>query len=401
MPQITINLMRKEAVLFFTVAVCFALMVSCRESGAPSRPLPAYVKSLVSDTLSEGFRPFSDYDPRDHDRDIAIIGSLERVAFLTEAMMGADLFDNIDGRLYGDGLPDFAGETLAPVFDLASDAYPAVVRDSGALKMSDVTVRNLVMALDTLAFSNNYDWEHRISKRRAKVVILASPEMSAYAMQDIDTLRTIAGKDIPVISVVDAMLDEAFAKNPAAKTFCVFTPDSTTLPLYEACLKRYAASHSLEGVTMTAACCPADSSADFLLSFLDIRKAAGASSPAVDVLLLDDFSLDQGEVSTTLEAVLNPYSEETLAYNKLITGKFCIVSASTAVSRECYTILRSRNLFTHNIAWPKSVCYVTSTLGNAASQFTLLPFSFHYLKPEESVFLMANSPKTMEAYVQD
>jgi hypothetical protein len=140
--------------------------------------------------------------------------------------------------------------------------------------------------------------------------------------------------------------------------------------------------------------------AKFYLIAMKVNRWNHDLSPWAAPAIFGDESFGDGS-EDTLEAVLNPYSEETLAYNKLITGKFCIVSASTAVSRECYTILRSRNLFTHNIAWPKSVCYVTSTLGNAASQFTLLPFSFHYLKPEESVFLMANSPKTMEAYVQD
>ena len=393
--------MRKEVAMVFAAVLCSALMMSCRESVGPSRPLPPYVGSLVADTLSEGFRVFSDFDPGDHYRDIAVLGSLERVAFISEALMEADLFDNIDGRRVSDGLTDFAGEVISPVFDLVSGSYSEVVRDSGALRMSDVTVRNVVMALDTLYYPNNYDWERRLAKRRAKVVILASPEMSAYAMRDIDTLLTIAGKDVPVISVVDAMLDEAFEKNPSARNFCVFTPDSTVLPFYEACLKRHAAARALEGATVTVACCPTDTSANFLLSFLDIRRAAGTSASPIDVLLLDDFSLDPKDVSKTLEAVKNPYSEETLANNKLVSGRFCIISAPDAVSTKCYSILRGRNLFTHDIAWPKSECYVTSKGGNATSKYTLLPFSFHYLKPEESVFIMANSPKTMEAYVQN
>ena len=393
--------MKKGVAMALAAVLCSALMMSCRESVAPSRPLPPYVSSLLADTLSEGFRPLSDFNPKDHNRDIAVVGSLERVSFIAEAMMEADMFNNIDGKKGGDGLTDFAGEVISPMFDLAFAPYSEVVKDSGALKMSDVAVRNLIMALDTLVYPNNYDWEHRLAKRRAKVVILASPEMSAYAMNDIDTLLSVAGKDVPVISVVDAMLDEAFEKNPMARNFCVFTPDSTVLPLYEACLKRQAAARSLEGVTVTAACCPSDTSANFLLSFLDIRRAAGTSVSPADVLLLDDFSLDPRDVSATLEAILNPYSEETLANNKLISGRFSIVSASDAVSRKCYSILRGRNLFTHNIAWPKSECYVTSKVGDASLKYSLLPFSFHYLKPEESVFIMANSPKTMEAYVQD
>lgn len=393
--------MRKGLRLVTYLAAVSALFASCSPHGTSGRPLVPYVQRMLSDTSCAAFRTFSAFDPASAEGEIAVIGPLGRTALLAERLLEADYHDNIDGGAVPDGLPDFAGEGVTAILDAANGPYGALAADSLAAVMEEITVRTAVMALDTNCRANNYDMTQFVQKPRAKLLVLTSPFMSAYGLRDIDTLCRVAGKPLPVVSTARALIQAALEANPGAKRLCVLTDEggAREAAVYEEILRHLGDAGAGLGVSVFQEDSTTAGS-DFLLPLLDAYKASGAQGP-IDALLVDDFARTPGEVSETLAAVMNPYSESLIGYNHLVSPDFAIVYASEATARQCYSRLRSAGSFTHKVAWPQASCYVTIREEAGDEPCILTPFSFHYITPEEAVFLMAETPDLIGAYVQN
>ena len=90
-----------------------AAFLSCEQRPVVTFVPVPLVTSLLADTTVSAWSPLAAYDAEDSRGSIAVIGEPDRVSWMMGTLLLQDSFDNIDGRLLSDGLPDFAGETLA------------------------------------------------------------------------------------------------------------------------------------------------------------------------------------------------------------------------------------------------------------------------------------------------
>jgi hypothetical protein len=186
--------------LWIPIAIIAASCSNGKPSGTAMIP---FVESILADTTSAEYSLVSSYDDSDKQGCIAIIGTPEECFSLSEQFMTSDIFDNIDGRMKGDGLPDFAGETIISVIDAANSPYEGYVLRKNTDFLKEIAVRESLFAIDSSCRVSPYEKDASVPKLKAKVIILASPLMAEYGFSDVDTLFKSLGKDIPVITVKD------------------------------------------------------------------------------------------------------------------------------------------------------------------------------------------------------
>ncbi|MBQ3996841.1 MAG: hypothetical protein II637_02255, partial [Bacteroidales bacterium] len=113
----------KLRIPLFLAAVAL-LAVSCSDHQVSGRYVSPYAKSILTDTSSVEYRILSAYDMQQEETGtIAVIGEPEETLVLSEYLLGCDNFSNINGSAVPDGLPDFSGEVIVPILDVANAPY--------------------------------------------------------------------------------------------------------------------------------------------------------------------------------------------------------------------------------------------------------------------------------------
>ena len=324
------------------------LLLSCAERPVVSFVPVPLVSGLMADTTVAAWSPLAGFDAEDPRGSIAVIGAPERVSRMMGYMLLQDSFDNIDGRLLSDGLPDFSGETLAAYRDSAYVPYHAFLQEGREVQLREATVRMVLAALDTVYNRNDFDHENLLPKQRTKMLVLASPYLARYGSHDLAVLFGDAKADIPVITVPGALrahLERAHAYPCnvgvlAGRQMAV----SSVYP------------EELEGCAVTVLSPVEESPETELLRFLDMYSDAGNTLP-LNALLVDEPNVHPDSLRATLARIRRSDTEEMLQYGRLIAPDFEVVDAVACTAAECYRVLRRRNLFTHDIAYPRAEFY--------------------------------------------
>ena len=326
----------------------------CRETVDSGRPTIPFVEHILKEkggdwSLVSGFNPA---DPRGS---IALVGPAGRNMELAGRFLNGDDYDNIDGRLAPDGLPDFSGERIDIVSDNANIPYEAFL-DGREDSLRTVTARNFLAALDTVLSIGAFDDEKLERKENAKLVVFTSPLSAMYGAFDVDTLVRSAGKAVPVIFPARLILDRQLDRNIPHLHVAVITDSLTASSgAYQGIFDELAGQRGLLGCGCVAFSCDSLSYAGDLL---DAYRAAGGNMP-ISAVIVDDPSVDLESVSDSFGWIMRVQSEANLGYRKLIADGFVIIDAGRAVTDECYHILRRTNNFTHDIAYPYAREYVT------------------------------------------
>ena len=337
------------------LCLCVALC-GCRHSETVTRPVTPFVQELLSDASLPGRVLLSEYDAADAGGALFIVGEKEACSQISDALERCDAFDNVDGRRSSDGLPDFAGETLCSVYDCVNVPYAGYADAGNADFLRELTVKSVLDALDTLCYVSPYDRSGMGLKPRAKAVVLASSQMALYGLFDLDTLLRSAACELPVISTLDAMLDQAFA--PARKPTMVGVLGSRSdisSGIYSTLLRQKARKNGVPACECVAFA--SASEPDPLQAFVDSYLAAGYDRP-LDVLLVDDLSVDMTALRERLERMRSVMDEESMTYGKVFPADFRVIDVRTAVIDACFRTLRTRNLFTHGISFPATRLFI-------------------------------------------
>ena len=332
-----------------------ALMAGgCRETAGPGRRTVPFVERTINER-GRDWALVSGFNPADSKGSIALVGSPERNSLLASRFLKGDDFDNIDGKLAPDELPDFSGERFDLISDMANLPYESFLggkEDS----LRAVTVRNLLFALDTTLSLGAFDNERLERKENAKIVIFTSPLSAEHGAFDVDTLVRTAGKAIPVIFPSRFILGKQLDRNIAHMHVAVVTDSlSADSGVYPRVFDELAAERGQLGCGCVAF------SADSLYyagDLLDGYRAAGGNMP-LSAVVIDDPTADIDALRDSFSWILRVQSEANLGYRKLIAEGFVVIDARRAVTDECYRILRATNNFTHDIAYPFSREYVT------------------------------------------
>ena len=366
------NMIRMKHIL--TVLALLVAFASCNERPTVVRDTIPYVKQLAADTTGT-FRLVRTYRSAGSKGSIAVIGEPEAAAQLASVLLAADLVDNIDGRAVPDRLPDFAGET----FDILMDLYNApYIRLAGSSpdSLREVAVRNAVIAVDTVAYSNASDPRSRLSKTRAKVFVLANSLLSEYGKFDVDTLFKMAGREAIILTPVEAMLQEA--ARTGCKSVAVWAP-AEARSAYENAAKKLTPQLEVTVVSTTGNGILRPAFRDMLGIYRSLKP-----NGSLDAVLLDSFTASVEELNAEKEHIHRQITEQDMAFDRILTPHFRFIEPTAALTGALYRLLRERNLFTHDIAYPAVRYYQTEE--NLDGEFVPVEVSAAYLsaqtKPE-------------------
>ena len=343
----------KVHVLFCVAAL--ALCAACKPKQAPSRPAVALVEAVAADTSGLG-KLAARAGHGNVQGSVALIGEPRDGMLLSRRFMSADLLDNIDGRSVRDSLPDFAGES----FDVILDAYNApyshffVGGPDAALRLDSLrtaAVRNALFAWDSTCFRTS-DLESVAIKSRAKILVFTSAVQAEYGLFDVDTLQQLTGGRSHIIAPMNVMLEDALSSG--ARNLAVWTSrDIRASQAWQTVFGR------MKETGASLSVISPESALDSRTELRDVLRQYRSTGRALDVLLIDSYSVDLPPILSELEMIRRGGTDEDAALGKMLSEQFRIVDASGAVLRATYQLLRQENLFTHRIARPYVRYYET------------------------------------------
>ena len=308
-----------------------AVLFSCTGPAPSGRPTIPYVEKILADKASPEHVLLASIPSGKTAGRIAIIDSPARGVALLEDFLGSDHFDNIDGRAVPDQLPDFAGENIVFLLDEHNTPFTNFLGNTETLR--EVTVREALKA-----FGPDVD---------AKAVVLSSALMAQFGAFDLDTLLRSVGANVPVIVPVKALADDCreSAKPEKVAVFSEIEPlakSGTYETLFAGvdCFAGFVADSVEAGAS--------------LRSLLRAYRDAGRSG-AITLFCIDDFRLTPEAIRAEAEEIIGVETEENLQLRQLIARDYRVVSTLETASETCYREFRKRNVFTHDIAYPKGL----------------------------------------------
>ncbi len=344
----------------------FLLLASCQERQVPVRDTIPYVKQLAVDTAGT-YSLLASYRSAGSVGSIAVIGEPEAAWQLSARLLAADEVDNIDGKPRPDRLPDFAGES----FDILMDQYNAPYTRMAASSpdsLREIAVRNAVMSIDSVAYSNALDPMSRLRKSRAKVFVLANSLLTEYGRFDIDTLFKMTGREALILTPVEAMLETA--AKAGCRSVAVWAPQEA----------RSAYEHAAQAYPqMTVTVVSTTGNGMLRPAFRDMLRIFRGLKPkeSLDAVLLDSFTANLEELSAEQEHIHRQITEEDMAFDRILTPHFRFIEPNASLTSALYRLLRERNLFTHDIAYPSVRYYQTEE--NRDGEYVPVEVSAEYI----------------------
>lgn len=344
----------------------FLLLASCQERQVPVRDTIPYVKQLAVDTAGT-YSLLASYRSAGSVGSIAVIGEPEAAWQLSSRLLAADEVDNIDGKPRPDRLPDFAGES----FDILMDQYNAPYTRMAASSpdsLREIAVRNAVISIDSVAYSNALDPMSRLRKSRAKVFVLANSLLTEYGRFDIDTLFKMTGREALILTPVEAMLETA--AKAGCRSVAVWAPQEA----------RSAYEHAAQAYPqMTVTVVSTTGNGMLRPAFRDMLRIFRGLKPkeTLDAVLLDSFTANLEELSAEQEHIHRQITEEDMAFDRTLTPHFRFIEPNASLTSALYRLLRERNLFTHDIAYPSVRYYQTEE--NRDGEYVPVEVSAEYI----------------------
>lgn len=370
-----------------------AVAISCTPQVEVSPNAIPYVRQILSDQSGPEMAVLSASNSINSSDNIFLIGSAERCRALSERFLTSDEHDNVDGKFVPDMLPDFSGENISSIYDGYNSPYKKFLENGTEESLKEISVKNAIMALDTVCHVSPYDKVGLGYKKRAKIIVLTSPYNACYGYFDVDTLFRSAGCVVPVICPVSALIENVF-DNHAGNLMVgvVARKDEVESGIYARLVDEIAAKKGREGaecVTFavespvyietvteegdTLSVVDMHKFENALLQFMDNYIAAGYEKP-LDALVIDDFTIDFKEMKETLSHITSVMSEESLTYNHLFAKDFELLDVTRSVMEECYRVLRENCSFSHKIKYPTWNAYLT-VKNPESDEFMLIEYS--------------------------
>lgn len=355
--------MGRKAIIIL-LYVSSVLAVSCGRGRAVDADIIPYVGYILSDTTSVEHSILDGYR-QDHFGTIAVMGPAENTERLTAYLMKCDLFDNVDGKVMKDGLPDFAGETFAAYYDTVNVPYQDFFINGNEEALRELTVRHSVAALDSRCYEGAYSREASVEKSPSKIVIFSSP-FSEVGIADADSLFSMSGVGPILISPVKSLVDKVIRKYDEGAMIGIWAESDVLSSGVFASAFRDCSSDGKRAADYVGFSPDMNNRMkDCLIHYLEMFLDSGNEMP-LSAILIDDFSYpyDKNALSSAVDHIRNSTDDKIAKYRTLLSDDFEVIGCMDAIAESCYRVLRRKNLFTHRIAYPQAVEYmITGTPG--------------------------------------
>ncbi len=344
----------KKLVLTAALLLSLAALFSCRRTVYVPRPTIDLVWQIVSDTASrrQVAATAGSWGPSGS---IAIFGEPSDAMALGQHLASVDVVDNVDARTERDSIPDFAGEVIDIIMDSYNAPYSHFL-DSGQEGLDSLralAVEGAMYAWDSTSLGRSSDRTVRLFKNRAKILVFTSPLQARWGLFDADTLQQLAGGRCHLLSPSKLMLGQAMQSGPAA--IVVWTSALVSgAGVYDSVFEELEHEGSSLKVMVPEAAFDIRTE---LRNLLRQARADGISS--LDVLVIDSFAADPGQLESEIRMIRREGTEEDLAFSRMLSPSFRILTPAASVAREIYGLMRSENLFAHRIARPATHYFET------------------------------------------
>lgn len=338
----------------FVLAVSSLVLSACGPNGSLLSPGSIeYVRHIIGDPDCPEQLVLKSYDPLECDADIFVIGDTLSCAEVSDALVRCDERNNIDGNDGEDFLPDYAGENLSVLNDMSNGSYDSLILAGKTYLLRELTLRNVIKAMDTLCFKSPFDMDGLGRKAKAKMIVLASPCVAAYGYSDVDSLLATVGCTIPVVSPMN-VLSAMIVDGNNSKIGVITSELRAQNGIYQ---KIFADAAAAKGRKVECVVSSVEDHKNALTSFLDSHIDSCSVEP-FDVIVVDDPQCDINAMHEELVRIMSVMNEEYLKYSEHVSPGLAFVTSVDAVNSECYTVLRARNLFTHRISYPTQEPYM-------------------------------------------
>ncbi len=337
---------------FPIVLSLLVLLSSCTARIQPSRPIVPFVEDVLS-SVDNPYHTALKNLGAEPGGEICIIGSEREVHFLSDAFLHADYQDNATASEGGDGLADFAGETITCIIDTVSSPrhlYPDAGREE--IEKENIVRLSICAALDRFHLTP-FDEVGLGIRHRAKYIVFADTRTAEYGKFDVDTLFSSLNVRIEAVSPLDMMAVDALSNasaGPSRNIGVMCTPGCTVKDLYGQALEKAAASAGIASVKCTVIEVDANDG-DAMRHFLDEYIALGGTE-AFDAVIVDESGVNTGRLKGELADLISLMNGESLTYRRFAADGFRLVDRGSSTCRHCLASLRKHNLFTHRIAQP-------------------------------------------------
>ena len=114
-------------------------------------------------------------------------------------------------------------------------------------------------------------------------------------------------------------------------------------------------------------------------AFRDMLRIYRSLKPGtnLDAVLLDSFLVDVEELESEKEHIHRQITEEDMAFDRILMPHFRFIEPNASLTSALYRLLREKNMFTHNIAYPTVRYYQTEE--NRDGEFVPVEVSASYL----------------------
>lgn len=351
-----------------TVLILSALaLCSCNNKTQKNAGALPFVETVLSNHDSRDFKLLSSSAKANPQNELFVIGSHSAAWSLANLLCESDKFDNINGSAQPDRLPDFAGEYFCIIADSLGRDFNYYIDNGQTDTLRELCTRYCLSAIDTISHLSIYDEKGLGIKKPAKVIIIADPVLSAYCKYDVDTLFSASGCKIKTVSPIDFAFREICASYGSPVNIGVIcTPDNANSAMYQRILDRYAPAGS-----KVAAISVAQKNDGALQEFLSAYRDT-IDCPALNALIVDDRTVSLQSLEKNLGEIRSLMFEDSKTYGDLIGNDFKIVSTDDACSVELFHLMRTDDLFTHDIRLPKVVEYITVPVSDSDKPYMLI-----------------------------
>lgn len=337
--------MKKSVILALAV---LALISSCRTKTLPPRPTIPLVESIVRDT--SGLAAIVARAGNTFSGSIAIIGEPVDAVTLSRLFVSIDAMDNIDGRAVRDSLPDFAGEQLDVIMDVANAPYKHYL-DSGIDSLREAAVLGAMFAWDSTCLKSSSS-RLSLDKSRAKIVVFCSPLHRAHGLFDVDTLQQLCGGRSRIFTPVEVTLADAV--DAGAENIAVWaTREVSASGAYQTAFHE-------AGLPGTVTCITPDSALDSRTQLRSLLRQYLSTGNRLDAIVLSDYGTDTAPLDSEISLIRRGGTEEDMAFARMLSPGFVIIAPGRSLTASVYAYMRENNLFTHRIARPLARWFETA-----------------------------------------
>ena len=372
MPDKKQKMFRIASYITLPVAALF-LSVSCGRETVSDFVPAALAETAVSDTSSVWHKCIAGYTGSGNDGPIAIFGGVEETAVLSEVLLTADMFDNIDGSSDPDGLPDFAGETVMPVFDAVNSPYAGYFDAGNGDFVREVAMKGFLSSVSGHCSSSAFDQKLSLEKPEAKLFIFSSSLMSVSGNEDVEYVLERTGKDVGILNPVESSVSFFFSTARENSNLGVWADEAVVRSgvysgVFGKLRAKYADRHNDSyrewAESQEIVCLSPEmkgNAREKVLGYLEAYLDASYTVPLSCVIVDDPGACHAVDsLNAAVAEILASEAPETEACRSVLAEDFVFISPVRTLARDAYGWLRGNDRFTHYVAAPQVCGYATA-----------------------------------------